>query len=89
MARTSGSKKVDYSKLVADYRSSGTSKKALDRNSTHQKMVEGTLGPEMIEWLKVNGVNEAGQPLRWSLAFEEALRLVADLRIAEVYTSKY
>ena len=87
MARQNGNNKVDYKKLVSRFKSNNDGSAGANRAANYADMVSGELAPKMIKWLKVNGLTESRQPIRWSRCFEEFLLLQADLRIAEVYTT--
>lgn len=84
MARQS-SKAVNYSKIAAKYKAKDST--TTSRDKLKSDMESGKMLDDMIEWLKLNGTNEAGFKLRWTPVFEQSLRLVADLRIGEVYTT--
>lgn len=87
MARQNSNNKVDYSALVSNFKANKVNNKDVARKLHYQEMISGELPINMIKWLKANGVNEAGESLRWPVYMEDVLRIQADLRIAEVYTT--
>jgi hypothetical protein len=62
-----------------------------NKKRSHEELVsmvaDGSLVTELIEDLRVNGINDQRLPLKFFRLFEDALSLVGDLRIGAVYST--
>jgi hypothetical protein len=59
----------------------------VDQETRKEQIYSGEIVDILLADLKKNGVNDQGQPLRFFPMFEEAVRVIGDLRISQVYTS--
>ncbi|MGB0851152.1 MAG: hypothetical protein ACPGTP_07885, partial [Bacteroidia bacterium] len=80
-------KRVDYAAIARRRKSQQSKVNRRPQDDIEQAMRSGALVQEGIDAIKQYGKTEFGQKLRWSNWFEELMRLVLDLRIAEVFTS--
>ena len=73
--------------LLASRKKSSSSSKRRTHDELAAMVADGSLVTEMIEDLKVNGVNDQGLKLRFFPLFVDALTLISDLRIGCCFTT--